>query len=272
MSKRDEHPTEISKVGEDFNYLIPFADDADQSTAAMAEHRVLSRIKTVQALTDQALRDQFGIGSLVIMPARELLMSARDTIDFVPLAFFEEFIVWNDRRDSSGAIVERSMRKDSEVAKRARDPKRWEETYAGGTPDKPFKRRWTEHLNFPGLIYSKEHPHFLVPVCLSFSRGEFSTGRQFISKIMLRRVNGRQAPLWATAWKLKVVTRKNDSGSWYGIDIENADKPFIDQEHVEPFKREHEVLVDQIAKQMVAVDMSESDDGTSTVADPNHPF
>lgn len=271
---RNEHPSEISKVGDDFSYLAPFVED-DQSTAAMAEHRILSRIKTIQALTEESLREACGVGSLVIMPAKQLLITPEETIDFVPLAFFEEFILWRDRRDTeAGAIEARSMSKTSELAKRARDPKLWEEVYAGGTKDKPFKKRYTEHLNFPGIIYSKDHELYRVPVCLSFSRGEFTVGRQFISQITLRRVQGRQAPLWATVWTLSVGSRKNNNGSWYGIDVANAERPFIDQEHVESFKSEYETLTEQIAKQLVAVDMSESDDpvATTSEAPKNSPF
>lgn len=267
--KRDDEPKKVVTVGEDFSFLVPFQDDAESTIAGMAEHRVLNRLKVVQSLSKPGTKEVGGEGAVLIMPATTLVARMGDSFNFVPFFFFEEFICWSDIRDQqSPKIQQRSLDRKSKCAEMARDPKQWAETYEGGTKDKPFIRRYCEHLNFAGTIYQAGHELDRVPCVLSFARGEFKIGRQFISNITMRRINGRQAPLWATVWECSSASHKNQTGQeWYGIDVKNAERPYIDPSDVEIFKAEHELLKKAHADEALSVNMNDAEEEVAA-ADP----
>ena len=268
-SKRTD--TAVVKVGGDApSFLQEFVGDADKSLAGMKEYRVLPRAKLIQGMTDATLKEEFGEGAVIMSPGRALVAGARTPFLFAPLFFFTEFCKWRDRRDKSGSvIVARSADKAGEVAARARNAEQRFEEYAGGPAKEPFKYRYVEHLNFAGLVYDPDHFQNASPITVGFSRGEFFTGKNFVSAIMLRKVGGIPAPLWSQVWQLQSNTRTRADNTWWGIDFQNPERPWITEEQAPFMRGMHEELRNLYAQERLTVDASEADDDESATVDLN---
>lgn len=217
----------------------------DDSLESMKEYRVLPRLKVIQGTSHADLLKIFDVGDIVLSPGNAIVATVdkKRQLSKVPFFmtfsyFFVEFCKWSDIDDKSSAtILERSFDASSEIAKRAKDPKKRFEPYGGSGENHPFEARYVEHLNFAGFIYGDDHP-FKGEMCVqSFNRGEFGTGTRFINVATLRK-----APLWSQVWKASVGFRdKGPKNKWWGIDFsipeqDDGVQPLISESEVEFFK------------------------------------
>lgn len=263
MSRND---SKITKV--DTSWLASVVEE-DHSLAGMEEYRILPRLKIIQAMSDKDLKKQFGEGSAIVRPGDAMVWKDGDEpFQFVPHLFQVEFCKWSDRRDSNGPMIpERSFDPTSEIAKRARDPKLRFEFYPDQEdrdPDKAMKYRYVEHLRFPGMIYG-DHPLTGTPLVISFERGEFSQGKNFISAIKLRRTKVedtvRSVPLWAQVWSFTVGFRERGDKRWYGLDHHVPDQSMILPEEVEEHRTLHMELKELHDKNRLMTEEDMEDDG-----------
>ena len=230
----DRTETQISHVNPTF--LTAYVKD-DQSLHHLKEYRTVGRISIIQSMHPSEMKAAYGEGSAIILPDNVRLIKKEESFLFVPLFFCAEFIQWRARDDKSGlAIVNRTYDATSVIASKARNADTMLETYHGGTPSKPWQYSFQEHLNFIGVVYGNKD---MAPVAISFSRGEFKTGKSFSSKIFGRKIPGTSdtAPLWAQVWSLGIETHKNKKGNeWWGFSIGNPENPFIQPEEAESFR------------------------------------
>lgn len=244
-------------VGHDApSYLAKFDAGSDHSTDALQEYRVLNRVKVIQAMTQQDFKRDFGEGAAVLVPVRQLVVPNDSSFLFVPLFFYPEFIQWRDVNDKSGnAIMVRTTDPTSEIARKARDANTRVEPYGDNSK---FKYKFCEHLNFAGLIYGDN-----TPVAISFSRGEFFTGRNFCTMIGMRKIGLNRAPLWMQVWQLKPTMRNRNGHSWWGLEPTNPDEgssPWIKETEVEMFQALYKELKEQFGTNNLGVDLSDSED------------
>lgn len=230
MSKRNETTTAITRV-EPPKALMELARE-DQSLIELREYRSVPRVKAVQAMS-KGLRETHNEGDLVLVPSN-VCVAKRESQGFlfVPLFFFPEFMTWKDIRDTSPdvpMIMGRSFDRQGEIAKKAIDPKLRTEEYG------KFKMRHVEHLTFIGVIYG-EHELTGTPISLSFSRGEYRAGRDFINRIMLRKMDGVNIPLWGQVWRVQPVHRKTAQYDWEGFDCVGTEPAFIKDDEVPVFR------------------------------------
>jgi hypothetical protein len=218
----------------------------DKSLSGMEKYVFISRLKLIQGTTEGALKDRFGEGSLIIRPGDGLVARKNDIVRMIPIHFHTEYCKWADRRDKeSKMIVERSYSPMSEIAKRAQDANKRFELYPDQEKKKEkdqWKYRYVEHLNFVFTIFG-EHDFKGQEVAFSFSRGEFTQGRKYISALKLRRseVDGQriQTPLWAQVWDFMPKYREVQENKWYGLDFAPADNPTLPEEFCEAFYARH---------------------------------
>jgi hypothetical protein len=261
---RNDPPTSLARVGpvETPDWLMEVQDD--DSLDNLEQYRILPRAKVIQAMTKKEVKDQFGEGSLIMVPGT-LLATDKQSFDFVPVFFFTEFQVRSDRSDKVNPFIwERTFDETSEIAKRSRNKDLREEVYPGGTADKPWKKRWVETLNFCGYIYG-DHDQRGTPLVLTFARGEFSKGRAWINAIMSRKVRGVRVPLWCQVWTISTGYREFGEKKWYGIDFENPENPWIQADEKEAFKGFYQELKNDFEKKRILVDHGENDDGDTEV-------
>jgi hypothetical protein len=250
MAKKQD----LVRVGHDGpSFLTPYVE-ADTSVETLKEHRVLNRLAVIQSNSPREVKEKFGEGSLAIPASEAVVVKIDERVEFVPVFFFDEYVTWADRDDSAGPmILERSTDATSELAQKAGDFDRMREKY--GEPDNdgelPFTMRHCHHLNFAGMLYSGDLSG--TPIVVTFSRGDFKKGRSFISAILMRKVDGKQAPLWATRWQLYSEPRKNDKGEWYGIGFSNAEDPWIKESDAESLKLLHEEMKEFYEAQRLSV-------------------
>lgn len=263
MAKQSEERLKSTAVtvGQDApSYLAKFAAD-DHSTDSIQEYRVLNRVKVIQAMTSPDLKRDFGEGTAVLIPVRQLVVPTGGSFLFVPLMFWPEFIKWRDINDKGGsAIIARSTDKAGEIAVKSRDAEKRLEVY----PDNPkFKYRYVEHLNFAGLIYGEN-----TPVAVSFSRGEFFTGRNFCTMIGMRKIGQNKAPLWMQVWQMKTAMRNRNGYSWWGLEPTNPAEgisPWIQEDEIPLMQALYKELYDQYGKNNLGVDLSDADDEAAAV-------
>jgi len=257
MSKRNDDPNELVHVGGAPNWLTEYQTE-DKSVEDLAEYRILSRLKIVQSMSAEELKESFGEGSIIISPGNVMIAPKKEGVLFVPVFFFTEFCLWGDRKDKIGPTIrDRSFDKAGDLARCARDPEKREEEYEGG-----FIARYVEHLNFAGFIYG-EHVQKGTACVLSFSRGEFGTGRNFINSITLRKVGGNTAPLWSQVWQMQTSFRDQGDKKWYGIEMSHPPEgtpAFIAKDEVEFFLGEHMSCKEDFEKSKLLVDHGDDAD------------
>ncbi len=262
MSKRTQKPDEVVEVNTDFGFLAEY-QEADTSMDALAEYRIVPRMKVIQAMSDKDLKAEFGEGSVIVYPGGQKIAGAEEGFLFVPVFFFPEFMKWADRNDKeSNAILDRSFDPQSEIALRSRDPERRNEEYPDGRKDrkgKPLEFRYCEHLNFVGVVYNEEGD--FEPVILGFAKGDFSKGKQLASSIRMRRADGRPVPMWAQVWQFHTVLNEGSEGSWYQLRSSSPTVNVIQAEHAPALKELHEMLKDEHLKGLVRVGGDEEEEG-----------
>jgi len=268
MSKRNDDPAEISRVGGTEMAWLKGEAEQDSGVEEMLEYRILPRLKIVQAMSATELKEEFGEGSIILSPGNALVVEKKRTVDFVPVFFFPEFLKIADRDDTNNPmILARSFDKAGEIARRARDPNNRFEPY--GEKDE-YQARFAEVLNFPGFIVSDDHNLKGVACVLGFSRGEFGKGRAFINGIALRKIEGKQVPLWAQRWTLVPGFRERGTRRWWGIDFEQPDLPenlYIQKDQAEFFKGQATEMKDLYDKAKLLVDMSDEKPEEATDVD-----
>ena len=263
--RKSRTETAINKVeGIDPNYLTKYIEQ-DTSLDALKEHRTVPRFKIIQNTTDEDLKENFGVGSVIVRPGDALICKKQgsniDNFEFVPLFFFVEYAKWRDLKGNGPMILERSHDPSSEIAIRSKDANTRKELYAGMGEDTSESDRmyyqYVEHLRFIGVIYG-DHPLVGTPVTLSFERGEWGQGKNFISAVSLRRqvIDGKSStvPLWAQVWKLKTIYHAPDATrKWYGFQFEAADPSIIKPEEAESMQALHLEFKELFDKQRLMV-------------------
>lgn len=262
----DNVPTRVGNVPESLLALVGQQGFKDTSLETMKHHRVLNRISLIQGMSAKEMKQKFGEGSLVI-PASDVLIAKKgESIDFVPLLFFDQFISWGDRRDKSGPKIKaKSFDRGSDIAIKAADPVKRREEYGPsqmGQDGKPYRfvMSHTHHLDFLVMIYSGA---FKGTMCaLSFSRSDWRNGMKFISQIKMRKIGAYQAPLWATVWSLSSGDRKNEKGEWHGLDVDSANEPWVAEADMAAFQKIHEELYKDYADRAIEVGHEAADTGS----------
>jgi len=261
----DRTETQISHVNPTF--LSAYVKE-DTSLQRLKEYRTIGRISIVQSMHPGEIKTAFGEGSAIITPDNVRLIKKEETFLFVPLFFCTEFIQWRARDDKSALpIVNRTYDATSEIARKARNMDTMLETYPGGTPSKPWQYSFQEHLNFIGVIYDRGD---MAPVAISFSRGEFKTGKSFSSKIFGRKIPGTPdtCPLWAQVWSFGIEPHKNKKGNeWWGFSIGNPAEPFIKPEEAETFRMFAEEFQKAYSENTMGVNMDGENVPTEEVVD-----
>ncbi len=265
--------TSIKKhEGVDASYLSKYVKE-DDSLDTLKEHRVVPRLKIIQATTDDELKKNFGEGSAVLRPGDALICKFEkdpESFDFVPLFFFVEWAKWRDLRGSGPMVLDRSHDPTSEVAVKAKSTETREELYEGHDKLPEAERltyRYVEHLRFIGIVHG-DHPLAGTPVTLSFERGEYGQGKNFISAVTMRREiidsTSCPIPLWAQIWRLKVIHHKPDqSRKWFGFAFEPADPAIISKDEAEELQALHVELKTLHEQQRLTV----QDEPTEQVVD-----
>lgn len=263
--------TSMKVKGTDPNWLANYIE-TDDSMQGMDEYRIVPRIKVIQSMTDNELKKKFGEGSAILRPGDALLWNAeQEPFKFVPVFFCVEFTKWADLRDNSeGSIIDRSYDPTSVLAKNSRDSNKREELYEGHETKKKesdkFYYRYVEHLRFFGVVYG-DHPLAGTIATLSFERGEFGQGKNFISAIRMRktRIDNRYlpVPLWSQVWELTVGFRDKGDKKWYGIDFYPPATNTIHADEAGEFNSLHKEMKELFEAQRLLVD---DEDDSSTVS------
>ena len=264
--------TAINKVPVNPDYLAQYIDE-DNSLDTLMEHRTVPRFKIIQATSDTDLIKNFGVGTVIVRPGDAMICKFEEEpkdFCFVPLFFFVEWAKWRDLKGSGPMILDRTHNATSEIAQKSKNADSRRELYEGQENAQEIDKlyySYVEHLRFIGVIYG-DHPLVGTPVTLSFERGEWGQGKNFISAISLRRqtINNesKPVPLWAQVWKLRTVHHAPDATrKWYGFHFESPEQSIILPEEAEAMQKLHVEFKELFAKQRLMVideEVTDADD------------
>lgn len=272
---RNEEPTEVARIEAPAGLAALAANDS--STETLAKYRILPRLTIVQGSSAVELKEKFGEGATILQPGQLPVMSKEESMRFHPLFFFAEYCLWSDIRDKSSArIVNRTFDPGSDLARRCRAKELRTEKYDGGPADKPFMRRYVEHLCFPGLLYKGDSQLNMEAVVLGFSRGEYLNGQNFSGAILRRRLRPddvKPAPLWMQVWELKTGRRNRNDYNWWGFNYSvpsTSELAWVSVEAAPAMRALHEELKDQHAKKLIIVERESPDDDSGEPEEAAH--
>jgi hypothetical protein len=254
--------------GTDPNYLAQYIEK-DNSLDGLKEHVTVPRFKLIQATTENELKVNFGEGSVIVRPGDALICKFEadpKSFEFLPLFFFVEWAKWRDLKGSGPMILERTHDASHSIAINSKSVETRKQLYEGHENLDEKARlyySYVEHLRFVGVIYG-DHPLVGTPVTLSFERGEWRQGKNFISAVSMRRqrINdeSKQVPLWAQVWRLKTIHHAPDAErKWYGFHFEAPERSIILADEAPAMKALHEEYKDLFKKQrLMVIDEAES--------------
>lgn len=272
----------INKVeGVDPNFLAKYVEE-DSSLDSLKEYRTVPRFKIIQPTTDNDLIKSFGVGTAIVRPGDAMICKHDEepsSFDFVPLFFFVEWAKWRALNDTGPNCLDRSFDPTSELAAKSKTADTRKELYPNQEhlPEKERKYySYVEHLRFIGILYG-DHPLAGTPVTLSFERGEWGQGKNFISAISLRRqnINGKSVPvpLWAQVWTLSTVYHNPDqTRKWYGFSFEAAEPSIIRPEEADTMKSMHEEFKSLFESQRLVVQDEETESPDEAAVKANEDF
>lgn len=225
--------------------LVPaFMQEAgSEGTEQLGQFIRPPRIKVIQPLREGPY-EQFEPGDVVLTPTMLKLVSAGEPFHFVPLLFFPEYLTINPikMKGQLPFIRERSLDPSGTIAMKSRNPEMRFEVCPENTQE---KIRHVECLTF--IVVIAGVPALMgLPIALSFSKGEYGRGTQFAALIKMR-----HAPLYGCVFQgvCPAEKRKNQQGSWYGIDVSNPTgdmPPFVmNQDEFLELKKRHQQLKEQ---------------------------
>ena len=160
------------------------------------------RLKVIQAQTDDELREQHGVGSVILMPDELLIAKAEESFTANLLFFWQAFQKWADLNDVSHdiPIIEETVDPRSEIARKALS--RAIEPYGDGT-DRKFE---FVHCYNAAIKLANTGGWGIV----SWSKGSHKLGRQLHSRLV-----ALKAPVYAYRMTLTSERTQNASGQKY---------------------------------------------------------
>jgi hypothetical protein len=277
--------TAIQKIpGVTGGFLSKYVED--NSLASLSEYVIVPRLKIIQAMSAQELKDKIGgEGFVCVRPGDQLVAEKIDATTggsflFVPQFFFNEWCLWADRRDKdSPRIIKRSYDPASDIAKNAANPDKRIEIYEGQErkrSEDQWKRSYVHHFCYAGVIYG-DHALAGTSVVLSMERGEFGNGKQFNTAISMRRhalEDGSRVkvPLWAQVWELNAKFRDMGDRKWWGFDFKaptgEGVAAIIRDDQEDEFQAEHLRLAELHENNKLRVDHAEGDETEGATPPP----
>jgi len=179
------------------------------------EYTSLTYVKVVQQMTKAPVKPPASDGDLVAMPDNVIFLKHQEVMHFVPIFMYQEYCIHNPLNAKGlDFIRDRSFDKKSEIAFKARSRNRADREFP--CPEAPEKKcQYTEHLNF--VIYPLDHTEAIgkKPLIISFFKGNWKYGNNFIQLLKARQVDC----ICANQFALSTSLRPGKEGDWYGIDV-----------------------------------------------------
>lgn len=237
--------------------LPAFMREEKLGVEGLAQFIMPPRIVVTQPLSKEPL-DKYDPGTCLIMP-NEQIITLFDKVDkcstdpfiAVPVFFFVEYTLDNPRElhATKGAVRERTFDPQSEIAVRAQNPK-LREVPCPDAPEKTMK--YTTRLNYILKIMREDVSQ---AVLTTFKRGDMRAGMAFNSLI-----RARNASIFACQFMFNVGQRKNEQGTWYGLDASNPPEefgPWVQNEELyNSLREEHLALAKAHAGKLIVPDYS----------------
>jgi hypothetical protein len=272
--------TGLIRPKDEKNVLVPSFMQEDEAAKSegletIQQFVVPPRIKIIQKNADEKYA-AFEPGDIILTPQMIKIASVGEPFFFVPLLFYAEWCTVNpiQTKGQLPMIRDRSWDGNGEIARKSRIQSLREEV----CPESPqYKMVNREYLSFIVLLFNATEPGLNgVPISLSFASGEHRVGTQTASLITMR----KPAPIYGNVLQGVVpeTLRKNQKGSWYGIDVSNPGVEGIpayiqDKDEFLALQGLHRKVRKQYEERLIHVDYEDEPDSVSApIADAEAKF
>ena len=211
--------SEIAKTDSSIpSYLQQYEGDLAPGQEALSEYTSLQYLKIVADMSKELKKEGFREGTVLLMPAKEVIAEPGDSFTFVPLFFYPQAELRNPIA-CEPFVLERTIESTSELMLRARSRNPEERTIQSPThPDKIAT--YTELMCFVIQITSGPCEG---SICIAtFSKGEFKTGKALATLIRQR---GARIPMFAMQFTAKCGEHRNTEHTWWGLNFNNPQEP-----------------------------------------------
>lgn len=197
-------------------------------------YQTTPRIKIVEAMSDAAIKDEYGEGSLLVMPDGVLIAKYGESFGAVPLLFWPSWTKLADINDTQNAIrVEHTLDPQSELAKLCKNP----------------ASRKVEYENQPGFFYTHiESLNFVIEIqdgdaagmvaALEYNRGRYVVGARLCGYLKRRNVH-----IYGNRLTMSAGRRTNRAGqTWYEVDFVSGNPAFVGESELARLNGVHDEL------------------------------
>jgi len=268
---RDDEPTQLVRHQAP-DFVVQAVEDGDDSVAVLEKKQVLPKAIVVQGLSKPDLLVH-GLGSVIVSSTK--ILGQNESMNVVPVFFFDEYVVERDRRDKSGSsIMARTFDDSSEIALRSANADRRWEVMEGGPKENPFRCRYVQRLCFACVIYG-DNEFAGQPIILTFAKGDIMDGTNWQGAILMRKIGGQRAPLWSQVWKIGCVEKLNKGGDkWWGLrhGVVDDGQIWVTNDEGPGFRKLYTDLRDAHKRNMLAVEEVDEPDTDSAPADGEGKF
>lgn len=240
MSKKTDSTAVMERPGtnEVPAYLRGEAEGLEQA----AQFKSIAFLKVVQKAGAEDLTSEFGLGSTILQPARELVCEYGEPFTARPIFFFPS---WQKRKDANdpgrNPVVAQTQDENHEIAIKAKDMELWEEAY----PDNPkLFYKYAEALNF--IVYLEE-----LDTCaaVTYLIGSHREGKRLCDYLVRRGVS-----IYANRLSFAAEKKSNpNSQEYYVLTFRAASPAFIGEQDIEPMKALHQEVKAAFEKRAVGI-------------------
>lgn len=222
---------------------------AENALSLLSQYAAPPRMKIRQPTARSPLSELAPEGSVVLMPAMQILASVDEEFFVIPVFFYPEWCVFNPlSMPDLPTIRERSLDPKSEIATKSRNPETRFAPVPGfeadfNAPKNPKRLSYREHLNFIFQLQGGELDG--TQFVATFAKGEHKTGRTLSSNIQMRTKSTHVNP-WGQVYAAQSKKRENKDGKWYGLNLympTNGVSPFVQsKEQYDRLTKDHDEL------------------------------
>ncbi len=169
-----------------------------------AEDIILPMLVQAQSLSPKVVEEEWRSGELRCSLTGDLLAEKEESLEFVPVFHWLEWIVWGDRNASEG-IIERSVDPAGALATRCKN----------GNPPDENGREVTEYHQF-AIFFPKFGEQIYAMGC---AKTKYRKAQRLLSLARFR----PNSPLYAGQYTVRSVLAKNKAGqAYYTFEFANA--------------------------------------------------
>jgi hypothetical protein len=233
MAKQSEKKSDVT-VYEPAELPDYLNTESPEGIGTVGEYQTTPRIKIVEGMSSPELKDEYGEGTLVVMPDGVPVAKVSEPFQAIPVIFWPSWVKYSDLKDTSSAVrVAQTLDPRSELAQLSRN----------------HETRRVPYDNQPDMFWThSENLNFIIEICTGPAEGmvaalEYSRGRYLVGQRLCGYLKRRGCHIYANRLQFesgRTTNRQNQS--WYEVDFVAGNPPFVSKNDIERLAKLHSEL------------------------------